>query len=94
MISRPRIVRQDDIKRVQIRRGKPSAKEVSVPYCPDDYWHEQNSEPSKYNAARKSGEHKYAPGGMLGRMPKKKPSPLERNLTPSRRGTDLALQVE
>ncbi|KAL4870987.1 hypothetical protein BDV12DRAFT_41406 [Aspergillus spectabilis] len=96
MVSRPRIVRQDDIKRVQIRRGKPSPKEVSVPYCPDDYWHEQSSEPSGYNAARKSGEHKYAPGGMIGRMatPKKKPSPLERNLTPSRRGADLILQVD
>ncbi|KAL4879685.1 hypothetical protein BJY04DRAFT_92724 [Aspergillus karnatakaensis] len=98
MISRPRIIRQDDIKRVQIRRGKPSPKEVTVPYCPDDYWSEQSSEPSGtsgYNIPRKSVEYKYT-AEMMGRMamPKKKPSPSERNLTPSRRGTDLILQVE
>ncbi|KAL5340074.1 hypothetical protein BJX70DRAFT_387518 [Aspergillus crustosus] len=93
-VSRPRIVRQDDIKRVEIRRGKPSPKEVSVPYCPDDYWQEQSSEPSGYNAPRIPSEQRYAPAGMFGRMPKKKPSPLERNLTPSRRGADLILQVE
>ncbi|KKK15746.1 hypothetical protein AOCH_002808 [Aspergillus ochraceoroseus] len=38
IISRPRIVRRDDIKRVQIRRGKPSAKGFGVPFCPDNYW--------------------------------------------------------
>jgi hypothetical protein len=27
-------------------------------------------------------------------MPKKKPAPMERNLTPSRRGQDLILQVD
>jgi hypothetical protein len=31
--------------------------------------------------------------GNLG-MPKKKPAPMERNLTPSRRGQDLILQVD
>lgn len=94
VISRPRIVRQDDIKRVQIRRGKVSPKEVTVPYCPDDYWLEQsNEQPSVYNAPRNSGEYNSAPKGKLG-MPKKKPSPWERNLTPSRRGADLILQVE
>ncbi|OJJ60663.1 hypothetical protein ASPSYDRAFT_87243 [Aspergillus sydowii CBS 593.65] len=87
VISRPRIVRQDDIKRVQIRRGKVSPKEVTVPYCPDDYWLEQsNEQPSVYNPPG-------APEGKLG-MPKKKPSLWERNLTPSRRGADLILQVE
>lgn len=94
VVSRPRIVRQDDIKRVQIRRGKASPKEVTVPYCPDDYWLEQSDEqPSAYNAPRNFGEYKDTPKGKLG-MPKKKPSAWERNLTPSRRGADLILQVE
>ncbi|CEL07482.1 hypothetical protein ASPCAL10639 [Aspergillus calidoustus] len=127
IVSRPRIVRQDDIKRVQIRRGKPSPKEVTVPYCPDDYWHEPESseaqaqvqhqhQPSSfggpssggreqagpwgYITPRQSGDYsnKYAPAapggkGNLG-MPKKKPAPMERNLTPSRRGQDLILQVD
>ncbi|KAL4921876.1 hypothetical protein BDW62DRAFT_98008 [Aspergillus aurantiobrunneus] len=94
IVSRPRIVRQDDIKRVQIRRGKTSPKEVTVPYCPDDYWLEQSKEASSaYNAPRYSGGYQYGPKDFLG-MPKKKPSPLERNLTPSRRGADLILQVE
>ncbi|KAL4931210.1 uncharacterized protein BDV17DRAFT_23327 [Aspergillus undulatus] len=106
VVSRPRIVRQDDVKRVQIRRpgtGKPlpSPKEVTVPYCPDDYWHEQNNEASNsgYNVptvptpAARNPEFNSGLKGVLG-MPKKKPSPAERNLTPSRRGADLILQVE
>ncbi|KAL3456366.1 hypothetical protein BJX64DRAFT_46222 [Aspergillus heterothallicus] len=126
IVSRPRIVRQDDIKRVQIRRGKPSSKEVTVPYCPDDYWLDpENHEPQVqaqaqplpqpppfggapsgpregpwgYITPRQSGDYsnKYAqePAGMgpLG-MPKKKPAPTERNLTPKRRGEDLILQVD
>ncbi|KAL3482374.1 hypothetical protein BJX99DRAFT_216912 [Aspergillus californicus] len=95
IVSRPRIVRQDDIKRVQIRRGKPSPKEAAIPYCPDDYWLDQNNEPpSTYNAPRQSSEYKYISGGNINRMPKKKPAPQERNLTPSRRGADLILQVD
>lgn len=38
IVSRPRIVRRHDIKRVEIRRGKPQAKETSAPYSPDDLW--------------------------------------------------------
>ncbi|KAL4782404.1 hypothetical protein BJX76DRAFT_291028 [Aspergillus varians] len=94
--SRPRIVRQDDIKRVEIRRGKSSPKEATAPYCPDDYWLEQSNEAfsAYYGAPINSGEYnKHITKGMLS-MPKKKPSPLERNLTPSRRGADLILQVE
>ncbi|KAL5043746.1 hypothetical protein BDW71DRAFT_114244 [Aspergillus fruticulosus] len=102
VVSRPRIVRRDDIKRVQIRRGKPlpspKDNEVTVPYCPDDFWYEPKNEPfsaSAYTlrAPRSSIDYKYTPKGQLV-MPKKKPSPLERNLTPSRRGEDLILQVE
>ncbi|KAL2854916.1 hypothetical protein BJY01DRAFT_18068 [Aspergillus pseudoustus] len=124
IVSRPRIVRQDDIKRVQIRRGKPSPKEVTVPYCPDDYWlGPENNEPQTqqkplpqpppfggppsgprkgpwgYITPRQSGDYsnKYIPGpggmGNLG-MPRKKPVPMERNLTPKRRGEDLILQVD
>ncbi|KAL4942245.1 hypothetical protein BDV06DRAFT_222341 [Aspergillus oleicola] len=105
VVSRPRIFRQDDIKRVQIRRPNtskplPSPKEVTVPYCPDDYWIEQSNEASNagYNVPtatppRTPGGHNYGPKGPLG-MPKKKPAPTERNLTPSRRGADLILQVE
>ncbi|KAL4810060.1 hypothetical protein BDV18DRAFT_52438 [Aspergillus unguis] len=93
IVSRPRVVRQDDIKRVEIRRGRPSPREVTAPYCPDDYWQEQQNESSSsgYNASSSSGEYipmptptpkprpKNTPG--FGRMPKKKPSPAERNLT-------------
>ncbi|KAL4962383.1 uncharacterized protein BDV14DRAFT_107497 [Aspergillus stella-maris] len=105
VVSRPRIVRQDDIKRVQIRRPGtnkplPSPKEVNIPYCPDDYWVEQNNEATSagYNVPtatppRSYGGHNNDPKGVLG-MPKKKPAPTERQLTPSRRGADLILQVE
>ncbi|KAL6240063.1 hypothetical protein BDW75DRAFT_1981 [Aspergillus navahoensis] len=102
VISRPRIVRRDDIKRVQIRRGKPLPSprdnEVTVPYCPDDFWYEPKNEPSSasaytLSAPRRTADYKYASKGQLG-MPKKKPSHLERNLKPSRRGEDLILQVE
>ncbi|KAL5000239.1 hypothetical protein BDV10DRAFT_162951 [Aspergillus recurvatus] len=102
VISRPRIVRRDDIKRVEIRRGKPlpspKDNEVTVPYCPDEFWYEPKNEPSSASAytlpvPRSSADSKYTPRGRLW-MPKKRPSPLERNLTPSRRGEDLILQVE
>ncbi|KAL4908034.1 hypothetical protein BDW74DRAFT_115140 [Aspergillus multicolor] len=103
VVSRPRIVRQDDIKRVQIHRGKPlpppKDSEVTVPYGPDDFWYEPGAEPSSSSAYRlpvpkNVAEHRYSSKWMLGGMPKKKPSPLERNLTPSRRGADLILQVD
>ncbi|KAE8386597.1 hypothetical protein BDV23DRAFT_196302 [Aspergillus alliaceus] len=67
IVSRPRIVRRDDIKRVQIRRGKPQPKEVS--------------------SDRSSME-------IPGRTAKKKRFSSERNLTPSRRGSDLILHVD
>lgn len=43
IVSRPRLVRQHDIKRVEIRRGKPQAKEASAPYSPDDLWKENTN---------------------------------------------------
>ena len=93
IVSRPRIVRRDDIKRVQIRRGKPQPKELTVPYSPDDYW-------SGYNRSSLSGPRSYRLSGdrssteIQGRMTKKRRSSSERNLTPSRRGSDLILQVD
>lgn len=96
IVSRPRIVRQDDIKRVEIRRGKPSPREVNASYCPDDYWQGQNEEPAGgYNVARNFDEEDSTPAvkNVLG-MPRKKPSAWERNLTLSRRGADFILQVD
>lgn len=84
IVSRPRIVRQDDIKRVQIRRGKPQPKELQVPYSPEDYWLEHSrgqrrmysgANPAVLNAAQRG-------------------SPPEHSLTPSRRGGDLILRVD
>lgn len=93
IVSRPRIVRRDDIKRVQIRRGKPQPKQLTVPYSPDDYW-------SGYSRGSPSGPRPYRLSGdrssteIQGRMAKKKRSSSERNLTPSRRGSDLILRVD
>lgn len=78
-VSRPRIVRKDDIKRVQIRRGKPQPKELQVPYSPEDYWLEH----SRGQRSMYSGRNRIAYN-----------SPSEHSLTPSRRGTDLILRVD
>ncbi|RJE21182.1 hypothetical protein PHISCL_06486 [Aspergillus sclerotialis] len=89
IVSRPRIVRQDDIKRVQIRKGKPQPKELQVPYSPEDYWleHSRSQTPAgRYEMY--SGRNPAVPNPMQ-RLP-----PLEHNLTPSRRGADLILRVD
>ncbi|KNG87317.1 hypothetical protein ANOM_003958 [Aspergillus nomiae NRRL 13137] len=93
IVSRPRIVRRDDIKRVQIRRGKPQPKELTIPYSPDDYWNgHSRSSPSGPRPYRLSGDRSSTE--IQGRMAKKKRSSSERNLTPSRRGSDLILRVD
>ncbi|KAL5358233.1 hypothetical protein BJX96DRAFT_146179 [Aspergillus floccosus] len=87
IISRPRIVRQDDIKRVHIRRGKPQPKAAAVPYSPEDYWLGRDSgSPSRlqpYDQHRLSGGYRQPPY-KLDRVPPKKPSPLDSGLRPAR----------
>lgn len=85
IVSRPRIVRRDDIKRVEIHRGKPQPPTLTVPYAPDDYWLDP--------AARTSSDRRRSTDTPFC-MPKKKPVPVERNLTPSRLGSDLILRVD
>ncbi|PYI10295.1 hypothetical protein BO78DRAFT_237898 [Aspergillus sclerotiicarbonarius CBS 121057] len=94
IVSRPRIVRRDDIKRVQIRR-KPHPEGLNAPYSPDDYWlgHSPGSG-AKAKAGRQSTDSIRSIGSVRGHMPKKKPLPPERNLTPSRSGSDLILRVD
>lgn len=105
IISRPRIVKADDIKRVEIRsspRPRPPSEVVSA-YCPEDFWLERGKSLAPQPA---SSELPYpseiSPGAVLyPSSPKKRPeditkrvSPTSRNLTPSRRGDDLILRVD
>ncbi|PWY90185.1 hypothetical protein BO70DRAFT_426561 [Aspergillus heteromorphus CBS 117.55] len=95
IVSRPRIVGRDDIKRVQIRRGKPQPEGLSAPYSPDDYWPGQDSGyRSEPRACMQSADSTRSIESMRGHMPKRKPTPSERNLTPSRSGSDLILRVD
>lgn len=103
IVSRPRIVRQNDIKRVQIRGNRPPS-EVIAPYCPEDLWLKRTETPAVSHP--KSSALPYpsevSPGTVLyPSSPKKRPqdipmrvSPTSRNLTPSRRGEDLILRVD
>ncbi|KAJ5594761.1 uncharacterized protein N7459_000969 [Penicillium hispanicum] len=104
VISRPRIVRKDDIKRVQVRSSPRPPTEVVVPYCPEDFWLERGR--TQAPRSRISSELPYpseaCPGVVLyPRSPKKRPqdapkrvSPTSRNLTPSKRGEHLILSVD
>ncbi|KAF9893052.1 hypothetical protein FE257_012463 [Aspergillus nanangensis] len=98
IVSRPRIVRQDDIKKVHIRRGKPQPPTSATPWSPDDYWlgGSRGAAPIRsqpQGSQRLSKEFRLS-SEMMGRMPQKRPSPLERKVTPSRRGEDLILSVD
>ncbi|EHA23141.1 hypothetical protein ASPNIDRAFT_174757 [Aspergillus niger ATCC 1015] len=94
IVSRPRIVRGDDIKRVQIRR-KPHAGGLTVPYSPEDYWLGHDPGPVlETQARRQSTDSMRSIESVRGHMPKKKPVPYERNVTPSRSGSDLILRVD
>ncbi|KAL4897208.1 hypothetical protein BDV59DRAFT_86282 [Aspergillus ambiguus] len=78
IVSRPRIVRQDDIKRVHIRRGKSQPKASTLPYSPEDYWvGRDRGSPSKlhpYDRRRLSGEYQELPY-KADHMPQRKPPP-------------------
>ncbi|KAE8355170.1 hypothetical protein BDV28DRAFT_129436 [Aspergillus coremiiformis] len=93
IVSRPKIVRRDDIKRVEIRRGKPQPKELNVPYSLNDYGHGYShgfsSETKPY---RLSGD--WSSTKIQNHMAKEKRLSSERNLNPSRRGSDLILRVD
>ncbi|GKZ26159.1 hypothetical protein AbraIFM66951_009584 [Aspergillus brasiliensis] len=94
IVSRPRIVRRDDIKRVQIRR-KPHAGGLNAPYSPEDYWLGHDPEPRlETQARRQSTDSMRSIESVRGHMPKRKPVPYERNVTPSRSGSDLILRVD
>ncbi|GLA57433.1 hypothetical protein AtubIFM54640_003567 [Aspergillus tubingensis] len=94
IVSRPRIVRRDDIKRVQIRR-KPHAGGLSAPYSPEDYWLGHDPGPVlETQTRRQSTDSLRSIASVRGHMPKRKPVPYERNVTPSRSGSDLILRVD
>lgn len=100
IVSRPRIVRQDDIKRVQIRKGRPQPRELKMPYSPDDYWLEHGREhwtPGMVGSRpwnRSSGDGMYGWGHSRAFKHPGRHPPGEHHLTPSRRGADLILRVD
>lgn len=104
IVSRPRIVRANDIKRVQIRSSPRPPSEVVAPYCPEDFWLERGRVRAPPPAASTDLPYpsEACPGAVLyPSSPKKRPqdapnrvSPTSRNLTPSKRGQDLILRVD
>ncbi|KAJ6005005.1 hypothetical protein N7540_012804 [Penicillium herquei] len=104
IVSRPRVVRGDDIKRIQPGSSPRPPSEVVVPYCPEDFWLERGR--SKGHSRTVSAELPYPSEAFPGRVlypssPQRRPgdaprrvSPSSRNLTPSRRGDDLILSVD
>lgn len=100
IVSRPRVVRGGDIKRIPPGERPPS--EVVVPYCPEDFWLERGRGPSRSVSGELPYPSEMFPGVILyPDSPKKRPedapqriSPTSRNLTPSRRGDDLILSVD
>ncbi|KAJ5834935.1 hypothetical protein N7447_000961 [Penicillium robsamsonii] len=105
IVSRPRIVRGNDIKRVQIRNSPRPPSEVIAPYCPEDLWLERGRAFVPPRSREPSGELPYPsdmyPGAVHYPVSPKKVgavsnriSPTSRNLTPSRRGDDLILRVD
>lgn len=104
IVSRPRIVRADDIKRVQIGSSPRPPSEAVAPYCPEDFWLERGRVRAPPPAASTDLPYpsEACPGAVLyPSSPKKRPqdapnrvSPTSRNLTPSKRGQDLILRVD
>ena len=100
VVSKPRIVRGNNIKRVQIQRGKPQPTELKVPYSPDDYWLEHRRGQGAPGTAwesvvsRKPGNGMYSQEEMRVLNATKPLPPLEHNLTLSKRGADLILHVD
>ncbi|KAJ5174466.1 uncharacterized protein N7482_000343 [Penicillium canariense] len=105
IVSRPRVVRGDDIKRVQIRSSPRPPNEVATPYCPEDFWLERGRQrpPAPNPSVGLPYPSEASPGTVLyPRSPKKRPQGAETqrwsatgpNLTPSKRGQDLILRVD
>ncbi|KAJ5468224.1 hypothetical protein N7475_005976 [Penicillium sp. IBT 31633x] len=106
IVSRPRIVRGNDIKRVQIRSSPRPPSEVIAPYCPEDLWLERGRALAPLQSHETLGNLPYPSDRCPGAVdypdsPNKKAvavsnrvSPTSRNLTPSRRGDDLILRVD
>ncbi|KAJ5155750.1 hypothetical protein N7492_008553 [Penicillium capsulatum] len=104
IVSRPRIVRRNDIKRVQIRASPRPPSEVIAPYCPEDLWLKRTGTPAVHSQLSSALPYpsEVSPGTVLyPSSPKKRPqdmpnrvSPTSRNLTPSRCGEDLILRVD
>jgi len=102
IVSRPRIVRGEDIKRVQIR-SSPGPSEAGTPWGPDDLWLERgrgrdlpaSSSEVPYPSEVNPGTVVY-PSSPNKRLEdaSKRVSPTSRKLTPSRRGQDLILRVD
>ncbi|CAI7665598.1 unnamed protein product [Penicillium bialowiezense] len=98
IVSCPRIVRAEDIKRVEIR-SSPRQPEVVAPYCPEDLWLERGRNDNRESQGELPYPSDVHPGAVdYPNSPKKKAtnrvSPTSRNLTPSRRGDDLILRVD
>ncbi|EAW09805.1 uncharacterized protein ACLA_040210 [Aspergillus clavatus NRRL 1] len=99
IVSRPRIVRRDDIKRVQIRKGKPQPQGLSTPYSPEDCWFTPSYDSGqRYSNGSKSRrlpvDNSYPVENMTSRVPARKPVSWGRKVTPSKRGSDLILRVD
>ncbi|KAK5800574.1 hypothetical protein VI817_002786 [Penicillium citrinum] len=105
IVSRPRIVRGDDIKRVHIRsspRPRPPS-EGSAPWGPDDFWLQRgrgNTPPPQasselpYPSERCPGIILYPSSPKKAAGGSQRASPTGRDLTPSKRGGDLILRVD
>ncbi|KAF7157822.1 hypothetical protein CNMCM5623_002256 [Aspergillus felis] len=97
IVSRPRIVRGDDIKRVQIRKGKPQPQGVRIPYSPEDGWLETRDSQTQYSDHKSKKlpvDPSFPVENMTPATPRRKPVSWGRNLTPARRGSDLILRVD
>ncbi|KAJ5132431.1 hypothetical protein N7448_006589 [Penicillium atrosanguineum] len=103
IVSRPRIVRGDDIKRVQIRSSPRPPSDAGAPWGPDDLWLERGrGRDMPVSPSEVPYPSEINPGAVgYPSSPKKRPedmpkrgSPTSRNLTPSRRGQDLILRVD
>ncbi|PYH45517.1 uncharacterized protein BP01DRAFT_415769 [Aspergillus saccharolyticus JOP 1030-1] len=102
IVSRPRIVRQDDIRKVQIRRVTPEPDEEQIgSYYAHGGVGESWSSGDAYSsiqygaqARRTSFDSVSSSGRMKGPPVPRKPLPIERSLTPSRQGSDLILRVD
>ncbi|RHZ65723.1 hypothetical protein CDV55_104683 [Aspergillus turcosus] len=98
IVSRPRIVRGDDIKRVQIRKGKPQPQGLRDSYSPKDCWQESiresQTECSDHQSRRLPVDPSFPVESMATAMPRRKPVSWGRKVTPARRGSDLILRVD